>query len=43
VELLLKHGARSDVKSDEGKTPADMATDRGHQDVVQMLKRVDSA
>jgi ankyrin repeat protein len=39
VELLLKHGARADAKADDGKTPADMAADRGYRDLAETLKK----
>jgi ankyrin repeat protein len=38
VELLLQHGARADAKTDDGKTAADMAAERGHQDLAAKLK-----
>jgi ankyrin repeat protein len=38
VDLLLKHGARPDAKTDDGKTAADMAVERGHQDLAAKLK-----
>jgi ankyrin repeat protein len=37
VELLLKHGARADAKTDDGKTAGDMASDRGHKELAEML------
>ena len=39
VELLLQHGARPDAKTDDGKTAADMAAERGHQDLAAKLKQ----
>jgi len=39
VELLLKHGALADTKTDDGKTPADMAAERGHKDVIERLRK----
>jgi ankyrin repeat protein len=37
--LLLEHGARPDAKADDGKTPADMALERGHKEIAEMLKK----
>lgn len=37
VQLLVKHGARVDAKADDGKTPGDMAVERGHKEVVEWL------
>jgi len=37
VELLLKHGARADAKTDDGKTARDMATERGHKELAEKL------
>jgi len=35
---LVKHGARVDAKADDGKTPGDMATERGHKEVAEWLE-----
>jgi uncharacterized protein len=39
VELLLKHGARADAKADDGKTPGDMAAERGYREIAQKLRK----
>jgi ankyrin repeat protein len=39
VKLLLKHGAQADAKADDGKTAGDMASERGHKDIAEMLKK----
>lgn len=37
VELLLRHGADPAPESDDGKTPADLAREKGHGRVVERL------
>ncbi len=37
VALLLRNGARKDVRCDQGKLPADYAGERGHAVVEQLL------
>jgi len=37
VELLLKHGARADTKTDDGKTAGNMAAEREHKELAEML------
>lgn len=39
VEQLLKSGARSDTRCDQGKLPIDYARERGHTAVKEMLER----
>jgi len=36
---LLKAGAEMDVKTEDGKTALDFAREKGHQDVVILLKK----
>src|SRR6266446_4887636 len=38
VEFLLKNGANADAKTDDGKTAGDMAAERGHKELAEMLK-----
>lgn len=38
TELLLKNGARTDARCDQGKLPADYARERGHAAVAEMLE-----
>ena len=37
VELLLDHGADPSATDGNGRTPAEVAADRGHDDVVRLL------
>jgi ankyrin repeat protein len=37
LDLLLKHGADPAVKNNDRKTPADLARDRGHQEISELL------
>ncbi len=37
VELLLKHGADPKLANDEGKTPAMVAGDKGHEEIAALL------
>lgn len=37
AELLLTRGAKADVKSNDGKTPLDVARDREHPEVAALL------
>jgi uncharacterized protein len=37
VKLLLKHGARADIRCDQGKLPGDYARERGHDSVIELL------
>jgi hypothetical protein len=37
VELLLQHGARADAKTDDGKTAGNMAAEREHKELAEML------
>jgi ankyrin repeat protein len=39
VELLLKHGADPKLANDEGKTPATVAKEKGHQEIAALLER----
>lgn len=39
AELLLAHGARTDVRSDDGRTPAEMARKKGHEELGALLDR----
>jgi ankyrin repeat protein len=38
VRLLLRHGARADVRCDQGKLPIDYARERGHAEVIEALQ-----
>jgi quercetin dioxygenase-like cupin family protein len=38
VKLLLAHGARPDLSNDAGLTASDVAAERGHGDLVTMLR-----
>jgi ankyrin repeat protein len=37
VQLLVSHRARADERSDDGKTPGEMAAERGHGQVAEWL------
>ena len=37
LDLLLKHGADPTVKNNDGKTAADIARERGHDEIVERL------
>ena len=37
VELLLQHGGRADTKTDDGKTAGNMAAEREHKELAEML------
>jgi ankyrin repeat protein len=39
VELLLAQGADMTAKDNDGKTPLDLATQGGHNDVVELLRK----
>ena len=39
VRDLLQHGADPQARSDDGKTPADMATAKGHEEILKLLSR----
>jgi len=41
VQLLLAHGADPNARSDTGKTPADLARDRGKSTAAELLASVD--
>jgi ankyrin repeat protein len=38
VELLLKHHADPKLANDEGKTPAMVAREKGHEEVAALLE-----
>lgn len=38
VALLLKYGARKDIRNKEGKTPLDIAIEKGNSRIIDMLK-----
>ena len=42
VEMLLRAGAPSDVKTPQGKTPKQMALDKGHEAVAALLEAAKS-
>jgi uncharacterized protein len=37
LDLLLEHGADPAIKNNEGKTAADIARERGHQEIADLL------
>jgi ankyrin repeat protein len=37
LELLMKHRADPEIKNNDGKTPADLARERGHQEISDLL------
>ena len=37
LDLLLEHGADAAIKNNDGKTAADIARDRGHQEIAERL------
>ena len=39
VKLLLERGARADVKTSEGNSPLCLATNGGHWEVVELLRK----
>jgi ankyrin repeat protein len=39
VELLLKHGADPKLANDDGKTPAMIAREKGHEEIAALLKK----
>ena len=39
VELLLKHGADPKLANDEGKTPATVAREKGHEELAALLEK----
>ena len=39
VDLLLRRGAKLDPRSDDGRTPAEMARARGHEAIAARLER----
>ncbi len=39
VELLLKHGADPKLANDEGKTPAMVAREKGHEEIAALLEK----
>ncbi len=39
VELLLKHGANPKLANDDGKTPALVAREKGHEEIAALLEK----
>jgi ankyrin repeat protein len=39
AEWLLKYGARRDVKNFDGKTPLQIAEEKGHEAVAELLRK----
>jgi ankyrin repeat protein len=39
LDLLLKHGADRSIKNSDGKTAADLARERGHQEIAERLAK----
>jgi len=37
LDLLLKHGADPEIKTNDGQTAADVARERGHQEIADLL------
>jgi ankyrin repeat protein len=37
VEILLEHGADPTLANDDGKTPATVATEKGHKEIAALL------
>ena len=37
LDLLLKHGADPEIKNNDGKTARDIARERGHQKIADLL------
>ena len=37
IDLLLQHGASTGVRSDDGRTPADLARSEGHDEIAKQL------
>jgi ankyrin repeat protein len=37
IKLLLEHGANTSLKNEEGKTPLDIVTEKGKQDLIDLL------
>ncbi len=42
VELLLKNGARTDIRTSSGMTATDIARERLHDDVVRVLRKTEA-
>jgi len=39
AEALLRHGADPAAGNDDGKTPADVAAERGHTELARLLEQ----
>jgi ankyrin repeat protein len=39
IDLLLSHGAKTDALTDDGKSAADLAEQRGHNDAAATLRK----
>ncbi len=39
VKLLLRHGARTDCKNDDGETPIDIAEEKGDEKTLNELAK----
>lgn len=39
MEMLLDRGAHADTRADDGRTPAEMAVEKGHDDAAELLRR----
>jgi ankyrin repeat protein len=38
VELLLRHGANPNAKNDDGRTPDEVADEKGHLEIAERLR-----
>lgn len=39
IEMLLDRGAEAGSRNDDGRTPVDMAVEKGHDDAAELLRR----
>jgi ankyrin repeat protein len=37
IQLLLKHGADANAANDDGMTPAQLASKKGHTEIAKLL------
>ena len=43
LRVLLKHGARVDLRDKKGKRPIDLARTKRYKDIVEILKKAEAA